>query len=232
MEPAAFDQAYYLLGAGRGDGGAALSADDFVAEEEDVSELGGGEHRSCGVGVDGGGVEIDGAVGERGGAVAFRDRELKRFGIFGIGGAEGLDGERVSGGGPAIREVAVGERQGGDGVAGVEGIGRGAEDGDVVDDVGGHDGDLYEARRGVRAAEQNARLAAIAEFAEDVGGGEQVAVAIDEEGVAVKDVVVAVASGGIVELVHHGADCGGNRGSILSGAGFGGFCGGGRLCVL
>lgn len=198
MEPAAFDQAYYLVRAGRGDGGAALSADDFVAEEEDVGELGGGQHGSRGVGVDGGGVEIDGAVGERGGAVAFRDGELKRFGILGVGGAEGLDGERVSGGGPAVREVAVGEGQRGDGVAGVEGIGRGAQDGDVVHDVGGDDGDLHEARRSVGAAEQDARLASIAEFAEDVGGGEQVAVAIDEEGVAVKDVVVAVAGGGVV----------------------------------
>ena len=181
------------------------------------------------MGVDGGGVEIDGAVGERDGAVGFRDGELKRFGILGAGGAQGLDGERVSGGGPAAREVAVGERQGGDGVTGVEGIGRGAEDGDVVEDVGGDDGNFYEAGRGVGTAEQDARLASIAKFAEDVSGGEQVAVAIDEEGVAVKDVVVAVAGGGVVELVDDGADGGGDGGGCCWRDGLRDFCSGRRL---
>lgn len=218
MEPAAFDQAYDLVRRGGDDRGAALSADDFVAEKENVGELARGQGGS--VCADGRGVEVDGPGGERGGVVALRDGELKSFGVFGMGGAERLDGDRVSCGG-----LGVGERQGGDGVAGVEGIWRGAENGDVVDDVGGHDGNFYEARRSVRTTEQDAGLAAIAEFAEDVGGGEQVAVAIDEEGVAVKDVMVAVASGGIVELVDDGADGGRDGGGLRGASGFYGFCG-------
>ncbi len=101
-----------------------------------------------------------------------------------------------------------GQREEGYAIVASERVGRDAEDGDVVLRVGGNDGGLKEAGRGVGSADDERGLAAIAERFEDVGVGEQVALLVDEKGVAEEGVVVAARGGGLVEAVDYGADGG------------------------
>jgi len=71
--------------------------------------------------------------------------------------------------------------------------------------VGGHYGGWNDARRADRLAEKNVGLAAV-KLAEDVRGGEDVAVAVDEETVAEEEVVNSVVGSGLVDGVDDGAD--------------------------
>src|SRR5271170_1665292 len=75
-----------------------------------------------------------------------------------------------------------------------ERIWRGAQDRDVVLRVFGDDGDFQKARRSVRAAYEDVRLAAIAKRRNDMRHREQIAFVVDEEGVAEEGVVVAARS--------------------------------------
>src|SRR5437879_4504872 len=90
----------------------------------------------------------------------------------------------------------------------------GAENGDIV--LGGHgnDGGLKEVRRSVGAANKDVGLAAVAEVIEDVGGREEIALFVNEEGVAEETVVVAAGGGGLVELIDDRAHRGGGRGVV------------------
>jgi hypothetical protein len=92
-----------------------------------------------------------------------------------------------------------------------EGVGRDAEDGDVVRWVGGDDGGWEYAGWGIGSTEDEVGPAAVAESIENVGVGEQVAFLVDEEGVTEEDVVVAARGGGFVEAVDHRADGGVGR---------------------
>ena len=100
--------------------------------------------------------------------------------------------------------------QGQEGHAEVAGerVGRDAEDGDVVLRVGGDDGGLEKTGRGVGSADDEVGLAAVAEGVEDVSVGEQVALLVDEKGVAEKGVVIAARGRGFVEAVDDRADGG------------------------
>ena len=129
---------------------------------------------------------------------------MEREGDHGLAGGCGIGGEREEGN----AEVA-GER-----------VGRDAEDGDVVLRVGGDDGGLEKAGRGVGATDDEVGLAAVAEGLENVSVGKQVALLVDEEGVAEEGVVVAAWGGGFVEAVDDRADggvgCCGLRGAFCS----------------
>jgi len=69
--------------------------------------------------------------------------------------------------------------------------------------------------RAVGPADKNVGLAAVAKGLNDVGGGEQVALFIDEEAVAKETVVVAASGWRLVKLVNDRAD-GGRKSGILS----------------
>jgi hypothetical protein len=69
----------------------------------------------------------------------------------------------------------------------------------------GHQGSGNDARRGRRWAEENMWLAAV-KLAEDMRGGEQVAVSVDKETVAIEKVVNAVVGSGLIDRVDDGAD--------------------------
>lgn len=71
--------------------------------------------------------------------------------------------------------------------------------------VDGDDGGGDEAWGLVRNAEEEIGLAAV-ELAENVGDGEEVAFAIDEEGVAVEEVAIAARAGRVVHLIDDGAE--------------------------
>jgi len=69
------------------------------------------------------------------------------------------------------------------------------------------DYDFEKAWRGHRAAKNDVRLGArTAELAEDMRGGQEIAVAIDEEGVAIKDVVKATVGRVLVDGIDDGAE--------------------------
>ena len=95
------------------------------------------------------------------------------------------------------------------------GIGRGAKDGNVVFPVHGDELGLEQLRRGHGAIDEDVRLAAaIAKRAQDVRGGEQVALIVDEEGVAEKDVLVAPGRRRLIDGIDDGANGGGKRGIV------------------
>lgn len=71
----------------------------------------------------------------------------------------------------------------------------------------------------VVAADENVRVGAVAEGFYDVRGGEEVALAVDEEAIAEETVTVAVGGGGFVELIDDGADGGGERSVVSRGLG-------------
>ena len=111
---------------------------------------------------------------------------------------------------PGGRERQVGDRE-----AAFEGIGSGAEDDDVVIRIhGGHIG-AKEARGAGGRGEHDVRLAA-ADAAEDMGGGDEIALVIDEEAVAVEEITIAAVGGGLVHGIDDGADGGGK--SSVAGA--------------
>jgi hypothetical protein len=72
--------------------------------------------------------------------------------------------------------------------------------------VRGNYGDFYQAGRSRGETKQYAGLPSVLELGQDVRGGQEVAVAINEEGVAVEDVVIAASAGGVVKLIDNGAD--------------------------
>lgn len=192
-EPLAFDEAEDLLSIGRNDGGAALAGFDAMAEEEKL-------------GISAAFFELGKFEGEDAAGRAFFEGGIERVGIARAEGTERGEDDGASGGGRLVSE-----RQSGDAKGAVEWIGGGAEDGDVVIAVEGDDGGGDEARTGLIGvggviwnAEEDGRLGAV-ELAEDVSGGEEVAIAIDEEGVAVEEVVVAARAGDVVHLIDDGA---------------------------
>jgi len=197
-EPAAFDETEDGVGVEREDRGTALPESNRVAEEEDVGGRGGL-------------IELGGFVGENLAFGAVFKGELESIGVAEFGRMQGEGDYGLAGGGWTLRE-----RQEGDLVIGVEGIGSGAENGHIVGGISGDYGDLHEARRAVGAINEDVRLAAVAEGFKDVGCGKQVALIVDEECVAEEGVVVAVGGGGLVELVDEGSD-GGNGSGIGGG---------------
>ena len=90
-----------------------------------------------------------------------------------------------------------------------ERIWRGTENGHVMVGIDSDDASFEKAGRAIGAAEENVRLAPVAEGFEDVGDGEKVALVVDEEGVAKEGVVITAGGGGLVEAVDEGTDGGG-----------------------
>jgi hypothetical protein len=64
--------------------------------------------------------------------------------------------------------------------------------------VGGDDDGLKEPGWGVWSTDDQVGLAAVAKSAENVGVGEEVALLVDEEGVAEEGVMIAARGGGFV----------------------------------
>ena len=100
------------------------------------------------------------------------------------------------------------ERKGGDAKFSAEGIRSSAEDGDVVGPVRGNDVGFEELRRGVGPVNEDVGLAEIAESLQDVRGGDEITLRIDEEGVAEKSVANAFAAGRFVAGINDGTECG------------------------
>jgi len=99
------------------------------------------------------------------------------------------------------------ERKKFDEVLALERVGFGAEESDIVIGVLRDDVHLEKAWRSHGAAKDDVWLGVSAgELAEDVGSGEEIAVAIDEEGVAVKDVMEAATGGILIDGIDDGAD--------------------------
>jgi len=130
-EPAAFDNADYRLGVGVQNGRAALAAFDGVAKQEE-SRSGGGF------------LELGGFVGENGAWGAIFARGFQALRVLQVDGMERKREDGLAGSGGL-----GGEGQVGDAIVASEGVGRDAEDGDVVPGVGGDDGGWQEARRSV-----------------------------------------------------------------------------------
>jgi len=103
---------------------------------------------------------------------------------------------------------------------GVEGIGCGLEDGDIVNGILGDNVDFHQAGRCFGQAQQDlrlacrGRLAAVAELVENMCGSQKIALVVDEESVAVKDVMEAAVGGSLVELIDDGAD-GSEKGGVV-----------------
>ena len=136
-----------------------------------------------------------------GGAVFARGFQALR--VLKVIGMEGERDHRLAGG-----DGIGGQRQESHSEIAGEWVGGDAEDGDVVLQVGGDDGGLEKAGRGVGSADDEVGLAAVAEGLENVSVGEQVALLVDEKGVAEEGVVVTARGGGFVEAVNDRADGG------------------------
>ena len=193
MQPTAFDDADDLVGVAGDDWCATLPAENFVAEE-----------KKLGLGL--AFVEFGGEVLQDFGRGLVFLRGVKGVGILEVCRAQGFSEDCR-----ATRRIVWSERKECDLEFRGEGIGSGAENGYVVLRIDGDDFDFAETGRSVGPAQQDGRQAAIAEVGEYVGGGDEVAVVINEEGVAVEDVVDA-AFGGFVERVDEWTDGEGDGG--------------------
>jgi len=168
-----------------------------VAEEED---FGGG----------GGFLELCGFVGKDFAGEAVFARDLERIGVLLLRRME-REGEN----GLPRRCRIGGEHQESDIVFAGERIRRRVENGNIVLRVDRDDGSLHETRGAVGPADKNVGLAAVAEGLNDVGGGEEVALFVDEEAVAKETVVIAARGWRLVKLINDRAD-GGRRNGIVS----------------
>ena len=160
------------------------------------------EEKKFGVG-DVASFELGKLEGEDFAGRAFFERGFERVGIARAEGAKGSKKNGPAGGGDAERETENGYAIG---RADRKGIGRGAEDGDVMVAVKRDDACGYESRRLIWHTKEECGLGAV-ELAEDVGRGEQVAFVIDEEAVAVEKIAVAARAGSGVGLIDDGAEC-------------------------
>jgi hypothetical protein len=168
-----------------------------MAEEED---FGGG----------GGFLELRGFVGEHFSRETVFARYLEGVGVLLLGRVKRKGKDRLALGSRFGRE-----RQESHTVFADERIWRREQDGDVVFGVRGDDGSLHEKWRTIRTANENVGLAAVAETFQDVSGGEEVALLVDEETVAKETVVVAARRWRLIKLINEGAD-GGKKSGIAS----------------
>ena len=195
-QPAAFDKTDYRAGVEGEDRGATLAASYGMTEEEHVSRRGGF-------------FELRGFVGEdfAGRAVFLGSLEcmsilelwrMKREGDHGLTAGSWLRSKRQK------RYF----------VLALERIWRRPKNGDVVFCVHSNDGRLKEARRAIRAADQDVGLAAAAKGFQDMGDRQKVTLFVNKEGVTKETVVVTARGWGLVELINDGADGGGERGVV------------------
>jgi hypothetical protein len=87
-----------------------------------------------------------------------------------------------------------------------ERVGIGVKDRDIVFGVRGDDLDRKEDRGPIAAGDQDVRLAAIVKGFEDMGGGQEITVFVDEEAVTEEAVVIAARRWRLVQLINDGAD--------------------------
>jgi len=140
MKPAAFNYAYHCVGGRTRNGRAALTALDFVAEQEEVRKYLGirgtcSSLRGFRLGTDGHPSVVRDECGER-----VSNRKLERVGIFHARGAE-----RRSFHGLANDRFFSGQRQADHRIRTIERVGRGAKDGHIVVNVHGNDRGFHEA---------------------------------------------------------------------------------------
>ncbi len=109
------------------------------------------------------------------------------------------------------------ERKEGHAKLSVEGIRSSAENSDVVGPVDADDVGFEELRGRVRTVDEDIGLAEIAESLQDVSGGDEIALRVDEEGVSEKSVANALVAGRFVARVNDRADGGPKRRSGLPG---------------
>lgn len=200
-QPQPFDEADGGVGLSVEDGGAALAFHDGVAEQKNVGGRAGG-------------LQLRGLVGEHS---AGRIVLLLCFEALRGGESLGMERERED----AFTLGGVGRSEGdkSDVVAAREGIGSGAQDGYVVLQIAGDDGDFEQLRRSVQAVHEDVGLAAVAKRFEDVRDGEEIALIVDEEGVAEEGVVEAAGAGSLVVGINDRAERGveGNFGGSVRG---------------
>jgi hypothetical protein len=200
-EPAAFDETDDGVRIGSQDRRATLAERHRMAEEKNF-------RRRSGL------IELGGFERQHFARGAVLNGLLKTLRILQAGGMERERENRLAGGGRMD-----GQRQKTDAEVAGEGIGRDVQDGHVMCGVRGNNGDREKLRRAIGAADDDARLAAIAKSLQDVGRSEQVALVVYKESVAKKRVMVSARGRRLVETVNDGAERGRKsvvRGSIVS----------------
>jgi len=150
------------------------------------------------------GIQGNRQIVQHGGGIVVRNGQFESVRIFEMLGAE-------SGGFDTIADAGLGRTQGQSdyvvrAVRASEGVWRSAKNSYVVLEIDSDDFGLQQARRRRGQANENAGLAAIVKFRKDMRGGEEIAVAIDEESVAVKNVVITAVAGRVIELINDRAD--------------------------
>lgn len=71
--------------------------------------------------------------------------------------------------------------------------------------IDGYQSGLRYTKLGRRLVQQDVGLSAV-KLAENVGGGDEVAIAVDEETVAEEKIVIAAIGGGLIDWINDGAD--------------------------
>ena len=137
------------------------------------------------------------------------DRALVSAGAAGIAGMKRQSNDGVT----QVGRMG-GNREERNTISAVEGIGSGFKDGDVVIPVNRDDHGLEKLRGGVGAVHEDGRLAAVAECLENMGGGDEVAVLVDEESVAEESVPITVSGGVTVQRIDDRAEGGGGSGLL------------------
>src|SRR6266480_230632 len=106
------------------------------------------------------------------------------------------------------------QRQKGHFVVAGEGIWRSQENGDVVFRVHSYDRGWKQARRTIGAADQDVGLAAVLKSLQDMGGRKEIAMFVNEKGIAEETVVVTARGWRLVELINDRANRSGKSGVV------------------
>ena len=187
-QPEAFDQTYGRMRMNRQNRRTALASDHGVAQQKDIGGRAGigqlrrfvGQHRASGR-----------IFSRQVGAI----RILKPFWM-----------QRKCENGLAANGWRGFERYKSNRVFGRERIWSGAKNGHVMLQILGDNADLDQPGRRVGAIHENVRLAAVAKRLEDVSDGEEIALLVNEKGVAEKRVVIAAPGGALVIGIDDGAE--------------------------
>ena len=150
-------------------------------------------------------VSLDEAEDLRGRPVLYG--KLVSRGGTDVGGMERRGDDRVTGTGPIGSKRKKGYAK-----LSFEGIGSGAKDRNVASPINRNDISFQELRRRIGTVDEDVRLAKITEGLQNVSGGDEIALRVDEESVAEECVTEAFAAGSFVARIDDGADSGLERG--------------------
>jgi hypothetical protein len=189
VKPAPFDQTDDLLGIREDDRRATVTKKNIVVEEQDF-------------GVGAAFVEGSEAVFEELACGAIFDEGIKGVGIF-----EARRTQRINEDGAVLLRPFGGQAQEIYAVSAGKRIRRGSQNGDVMVLIDVDHSGFHQPGRSHGQLQKNIGLR-IAKLAQDVSRGKEIAVFVDEESVAIKDVVVATIGRRLIDGVNDGANGG------------------------